>query len=414
MLNSKFKLFASSILTFGILFCPNLSKDALSVDINQKKELRDQLREKESIVRKKLIETQENIKKESENKENLDLSIKQVEEKIDASNEYINDLRNQILQLEEHIKEIEDEIDREAELLKEALVLIYKSGDTSTLDIVLGAKDFNDFLEKSDIIKSASDTVKEMMDTLEKKANELSEEKSNLDETRKKQEDEKKNLEANKAELQELLDRSNELISQYNEDEKNSNNELKNYDNEIKEVDEIISRYYEEQRRQEEERRKREAKAKNKANTPVFKNNNNYQSNNHKGGYAWPVPGFTRISSDFYDCEGRSRQHGAIDIARTNGKSIYGANVVAAGSGNIVTAGVIGGYGNSILIDHGNGVLTRYSHLSKIAVRAGQHVSSGQVIGQVGSTGHSTGPHLDFEFIEGGVRKNPLNYVTPA
>jgi len=69
-----------------------------------------------------------------------------------------------------------------------------------------------------------------------------------------------------------------------------------------------------------------------------------------------------------------------------------------------------GGYGNMILIDHGNGMVTRYGHHSKLYVKVGDHVTKGQVIGQIGSTGHSTGPHLHFELYVNGRRVNPLGY----
>lgn len=96
----------------------------------------------------------------------------------------------------------------------------------------------------------------------------------------------------------------------------------------------------------------------------------------------------------------------AIDIPNSIGTPIF-----AADSGRIVEAkyGYNGGYGNTILIDHGNGTKTRYAHMIKLNIIGG-YVSKGQVIGQMGSTGRSTGPHLHFEIIIGGVRVNPIYY----
>jgi murein DD-endopeptidase MepM/ murein hydrolase activator NlpD len=86
--------------------------------------------------------------------------------------------------------------------------------------------------------------------------------------------------------------------------------------------------------------------------------------------------------------------------------------VVAADSGNVIYAGWDGsGYGNMILIDHGNGFKTRYGHLSQIYVISGQTVRRGASIGRMGSTGHSTGPHTHFEIYLNGGRVNPLNYL---
>ena len=90
------------------------------------------------------------------------------------------------------------------------------------------------------------------------------------------------------------------------------------------------------------------------------------------------------------------RLHAGVDLAAP-----HGTPIVAAGAGAVVTAGVEGGYGNAVLIDHGNGYLTHYGHLSAITVQVGQRVSTGEHIGDEGSTGHSTGPHLHFEVHEG-------------
>ena len=87
--------------------------------------------------------------------------------------------------------------------------------------------------------------------------------------------------------------------------------------------------------------------------------------------------------------------------------------MVSAASGTVIKAysgGWGGGYGNHVMIDHGNGMMTVYAHLSSVGVSTGQSVSAGQVIGRVGNTGQSTGPHLHFEVRINGVKQNPLNW----
>ena len=107
---------------------------------------------------------------------------------------------------------------------------------------------------------------------------------------------------------------------------------------------------------------------------------------------------------------GDGRNHQAIDIA---GSGIYGQPIVAAASGTVSYAesgGWGGGYGTWLIIDHGNGYSTVYAHCSALAVGWGESVSQGQIIGYVGSTGDSTGPHLHFEVREYGTKVNPLNF----
>ena len=100
--------------------------------------------------------------------------------------------------------------------------------------------------------------------------------------------------------------------------------------------------------------------------------------------------------------------HMAIDYA-----AAYGTPIRAVGNGTIISAGRKSGYGNSITVRHNETYTTTYSHLSKFAVKRGQKVSQGQVIGYVGSTGYSTGPHLHYEMIKNGVKVNPLKQITP-
>ena len=96
------------------------------------------------------------------------------------------------------------------------------------------------------------------------------------------------------------------------------------------------------------------------------------------------------------------RLHAGVDLAAP-----YGTPIRAVGAGVVVAAGPEGGYGNAVLIDHGNGFLTHYGHMSAIAVHPGQHVTAGEPIGNEGSTGHSTVPHLHFE-VHQGTYKNPI------
>lgn len=123
-------------------------------------------------------------------------------------------------------------------------------------------------------------------------------------------------------------------------------------------------------------------------------------------------PATGRISSGFgmrkHPILKTYRKHNGIDIANYAGTPIKAS---ANGTVEIASKGHNGGYGNMILIDHGNGFKTRYSHLQSISVKQGQKVSQGQLIGTIGSTGLSTGPHLDFQIIKNGVPVNPLSYL---
>lgn len=109
---------------------------------------------------------------------------------------------------------------------------------------------------------------------------------------------------------------------------------------------------------------------------------------------------FGRRADPFF---GSARDHAGLDFAVP-----YGSQVVARSPGVVVVAGWGGGYGNQVIVDHGAGVQTRYGHMQRILVGVGQHVPAGTVLGLVGSTGRSTGPHLHYEVRVNGYAVNPL------
>ena len=117
------------------------------------------------------------------------------------------------------------------------------------------------------------------------------------------------------------------------------------------------------------------------------------------GSFVWPMSGY--ITQRFWE------GHRAIDIGAGEGTPI-----VASDSGYVAVAQWSDvGYGRMVIVDHGNGYQTLYAHMIKYFVEPGQSVAKGEMIGHCGSTGNSTGPHLHFEVIKSGVRRNPLNYL---
>ncbi len=122
----------------------------------------------------------------------------------------------------------------------------------------------------------------------------------------------------------------------------------------------------------------------------------------------WPVRG--RINSSFgyrrAPFGGHRSFHKGLDI-----KGAMGAPVVASAAGVVKSAGYDGAYGIVVVIDHGAGVVTKYAHLQIATVKAGQRVKRGETVGRVGMTGRTTGPHLHYEVVVGGVPRDPMKYI---
>ena len=123
---------------------------------------------------------------------------------------------------------------------------------------------------------------------------------------------------------------------------------------------------------------------------------------------VWPTRGW--VTSDFgsrldpYTSE--RVMHAGLDIAGPHGKEI-----VSPSDGTVVFAGLEGGYGNVLVIDHGYGIKTRYGHLSFIKVKSGERVKRGDVVAAMGNTGRSTGPHLHYEVRVNGIAQNPRKFI---
>lgn len=173
------------------------------------------------------------------------------------------------------------------------------------------------------------------------------------------------------------------------------------------EIDRLVAEL--QRQREEEERRKQEEAAAAGGGSSGGGGGGGGTPINPTGSFIWPTTS-TVITSPYgpriHPVTGQvGRMHSGVDIGAGAGEPVY-----AADSGNVILAGVNGGYGNCVMIDHGNGYVTLYGHMSSIAASKGQSVSQGDIVGYVGSTGISTGPHLHFEVRQNGGTVNPMSF----
>ena len=238
-------------------------------------------------------------------------------------------------------------------------------------------------------LRAALDTL-----TLEKKQCE-----AELEDARVELQDKQSELETKQVALQQKVAEANALLAGLESDINAYKSVYDQYEQQQKNVQSQIDKQVEELRRQEEA---------NKNNSPGYDPG---KANGSTGTMMWPCPSCHYITSPFgwryHPIYHTQKYHSGVDIGAS-----YGATIVAADGGTIITAGSVSGYGNCVVINHGNGITTLYGHMSSIAVSVGQKVSKGQTIGYVGSTGNSTGPHLHWEVTVNGVRQNPLNYAS--
>lgn len=326
---------------------------------------------------------------------NLDQQNKLYKEKINVLQQqidYINsNIRSLNLDIENQQKSIDQkqqQIDKNSATLTTMIRNFYISGESYNIDMLMDAQSFSDYLDKASMLKNVSSHYGQLVNTLKEQITQVEEEKKHKEYTYKTLDKSKKDLNEKQSELTSVLEQNESLLTFLSDDQVYLKKQIDSNSEAMKEIDERISSYYQDQKS-------------GKIST--------YQKQANKSGsiFDWPVPGFTYISSYWGD----GRNHKGIDIA---GAGIYGAPIVASADGIVVisnSGNYGGGYGNYVMLDHGSYYGTLYAHMSEVIVSEGQSVKQGDVIGYVGSTGDSTGPHLHFEVIVDGVKQNPFDYL---
>lgn len=363
--------------------------DGLESSISDSETKKQELEQKNAELSQVLEEAKQNAEDQEAlhqaYQDKIDVLDQQIEEayaQVSQLNEEINDLQSQI-------SNREGSIEKNTELLKERIRAIYMAGETSTLDIILGAEDFSDFLDKASLLQTVTSHDVTLIETIQQQLSEIQEEKDEIEAKRTEAADKKTELDGQQEELTRLLEENQVILEELYGVQQEAQDKVDENDAELQAIEAQISAYYTPQQ-------------------PVGGQSQSQTPNYNGGAFVWPTPGFYLLTSEWNENRG-SYNHGAIDIA---GGGIYGTPVVAAADGTVVFSSVGGwggGYGTYLMIDHG-GVSTLYAHMSGLAVSQGATVSAGQVIGYVGSTGDSSGPHLHFEVREYGTKVNPMNY----
>lgn len=312
-----------------------------------------------------------------------------------------------------------------------------ENGNYGFLSMLLKTSNLGEFLTVLDDIGEIMKSDRELEDAYIAAREHTEETKAEYEQVKTELEAKQAELHAQQEKLQADIEEANNLILELQADIENRREEFE----EILAIEEEADRQLEalmaelERQRQEELRRQREAEeaaAKAAAEAAARAQAQQAQQNQNSspgktetstpaptvnkvvgtGSFSWPVPSCTYITSRYglrvhpiYQTE---RYHNGVDIAAASG-----ATIVAADSGSIIRAANIGdGYGNCVIIDHGNGYMTLYAHMSSMSVSEGQTVSKGGTIGYVGSTGLSTGPHCHFEVWSGGSRTDPEQFFS--
>ncbi len=288
-----------------------------------------------------------------------------------------------------------------------------ENGGYGILTMVLRTSDLTEFLTVMDDVGEIMASDRELEDAYRAARQNTEKVKQEYEAVQTELEAKKEELRAQQEELQAEIDEATALIQSLQDDIDSHMEEVAAIRAEEEEAERQLASLVAEleRQRQEEERKRREAAAAAAAAASSAKSAPSSGGAAATGVFRWPVPSCTYITSRFglrvHPITGETKSHTGLDIGAG-----YGASIVAADGGTVSYAGEKGGYGNCVMINHGNGYVTLYGHMSSISVSSGQSVSKGDTIGYVGSSGIATGPHCHFEVFSGGSRIDPEQFFS--
>lgn len=348
-------------------------------------EQQQQVQQQKQEAEQKLEYVQEELSARVVKIQELEDNIQKSQEEIDSMEGELEVLQTKVDETTNQLNEVQERYKENEELLEERLVVLYETGDVTFIDILLRSASLIEFLSNYYTIEQIVQNDTELLQTIEKERKEIENTKNELEE----QKANLKMLRAKKEQARIVLQNSKTIqeneLSQLTEEEKQLQENIQNYKNEETRIENLIR---------------------------LASNNYEYSGDFTGGVMAWPIAkSGTYITSGYgireHPIQGVIKKHTGIDI----GNAGFGAPVIAAADGVVSMASYYGGYGNCVMINHGNGISTLYGHGQKILTTVGTTVKKGDLIMEVGSTGNSTGPHLHFEVRTNGTPVDPMPYL---
>ncbi|MEQ8173346.1 MAG: peptidoglycan DD-metalloendopeptidase family protein [Candidatus Eremiobacterota bacterium] len=365
-------------LSFSPAFSDNLSdkkeelKDIKS-RISEGKDKIEEANEKEKVLSEKLRKHRSLLYSAMKEVDNASLKLKGTEKKLKA-------LKAELRLSEKVYAKHQRELDKR-------LQQIYEDMDPSYITVLTKSKNFSDFLNTYYYLQMIVQDDVSILKQIRKEKEEVNKKKVAVESRYNQVLKLKKQLNDKENKLAAVVADQEYLIALLNDERKQYTDNVSHLEDEARtmkqEIDAIINK-----------------------NSYSYGSTVSYKGNGSLS--RWPAAG--PVTSPFgwrvHPIYGEWRFHAGVDIGSDFDTPIY-----AAGDGVIISSDWLGGYGNTIMIDHGGGVVTLYGHCASLAVSYGQHVTKGQLVAYVGSTGNSTGPHLHFEVRQDGVAVDPCGFV---
>lgn len=336
---------------------------------------------------------QEKADKLKEQKEEVENQKKELKRKISALAEELKTATDKLEEKQLEIGEVQDKLDsakieerKQYEGMKRRIRFMYEQGNTSVLELLFESKSIVEMLNKVEYVQQISNYDREKLVEFQDTVQSIQETESELGKE--------------EQELQELQDAVISKQNEANELLEEANLELASLEKELGAAQEKVEKLQEQAKRARAEQASKPSGGGSAGASQII----------GEGELAWPTTS-KRVTSYYGNriapVAGATSWHDAIDIGAPIGTPVYSVK-----DGTVITAswGYNGGRGNYVMVDHGDGLVTRYQHLSDFYVKVGQKVSKGENIAAVGNTGASSGPHLDYAIYVNGSTVDPLTF----
>ena len=371
------------IFAFGILFLLGLTQSVFSDYVSNLREQRANLQSQLDASNAQIEIIQSDVSELVNQITELNEQITSQEIEIELLQQQKEDLEKTIVETEENLEIATEEFEKQKKQLEERLVASYKSGETTYLDVLLQSSSLSEFISNYYMISELVSADEKMLERISEQKEQLEFAKLELKRQKKELNTTVEESENKAVSLENMRVINNSYIAQLSAEEAEHTNSIVEMQTEIKKVEaEILT---------------------------AARMNIGYD---YVGGeMAWPVPGYTLITSPYgmrtHPITGVYKLHTGTDISAP-----MGTDFIAANDGVVAKAEYNYAYGNMVMINHGGGVSTLYAHGSQILVEVGQSVTRGEPVLKVGSTGYSTGPHAHFEVRINGQYTDPMPYIT--
>lgn len=347
----------------------------------------EELKNRQKGVKNEINQKKNEIKALETEAKNVSKEIQDLDRKMDDANNQLEKVEDELKTLEENIEntlleldEAEENIEEKDNTFKKRLRVMYKIGNAEYLEILLSSANIKDLLSRVDMVKAIAKHDTELIKYMKEQRDIIEAKKVELEMQRNAVEISKTKLESRRRDLAKATRAKEDYMSELNKNTADLEKEIDKHNDEAKALESEIIKLQ-------------------RVEGPYT-----------GGRMKWPVPGYNRISSYYgyrtHPILKTNKLHTGIDIPAPTGTSI-----VAAAGGTVIYSGNLGGYGKTIMIDHGGGIVTLYGHNSALVVKENQKVQAGDTIAKAGSTGMSTGPHCHFEVRKNGAYLDPMSYL---